>query len=59
MITYQHLLFRWIIKQVNQANMGSVGEQRMSGFFGVTAVHLVKDSSETLEYTEYGQANPS
>lgn len=59
MITYQHLLFKWIIKQVNQANMGSVGEQRMSGFFSVIAVHLVKDSSEILEYIEYGQANPS
>lgn len=56
---YLHLLLGWIIKQVNQENMGSVGEQRMNGFFIVTAVHLIKDSSETLQYMEYGQVNPS
>lgn len=47
MIMYLHILLGWIIKQVNQENMGSVGEQRINSFFSVI-IHLAKDSSETL-----------
>lgn len=57
-IMYLHLLLGCTFKQVNQENMGSV-EQKINGFFSVTAVNLIKDSSETLLYLEYGLVNSS
>jgi len=45
---YLHLLLGCTIKQVNQENAGSGGEEKINGFFSITTVHLIKDSSETL-----------
>lgn len=47
MIMYLHFLLGWIIKQVNQENMGSVGEQRIKGFFSVISSRTAQKHFDT------------